>query len=377
MPSLLIFGASTRAAAYSAIRSGFNPICGDMYADADLQACATVLSVPAYPRGLAAAANHLAPLPWLYTGALENFPLEVSRVSERHTLWGNSSATLQRCRDPWYCRDALHAAGLPTLDLRTSTNCPPRNALWLQKPLRSSAGRAISYWTAEETTLPEPHYFQQRANGTAISAAFLATALATELLGVSEQLIGRPELHAPPFGYCGSLFPWPQLTPEVTAQIQQVGNVISQACGLRGLFGIDLISDGQTAWLIEVNPRYTASMELIEYARQIPLIDWHRRACIAADPSPIALAAADVADQFCAKVILYADHPARGLDLSAEIPRTISLGELPSLADIPTAGSEIVAGQPVFTCLGTHTQPAQLLTDLTARAQQRWAQFKA
>ena len=377
MPSLLIFGASTRAAAYSAIRSGFDPICGDMYADADLQAVATLLSVPEYPRGLAAAGRHLPPLPWIYTGALENFPSDVGRVSQQHTLWGNPAATLQRSRDPWYCRDILQQAGLPTLDLRTSASPPPRDAHWLQKPLRSSAGRAITVWTADTLALLEPHYFQSLACGTSIAAVFLATAHSTELLGISEQLIGRPELNAPPFGYCGSLFPWQASTPAVETLVRQMGTVISQACGLRGLFGIDLITDGQTAWLLEVNPRYTASMELIEYARQIPLIDWQRRACTETGPPLIPPYSSATVEQYCGKVILYADHPARAIDLLAEIPRRITLSELPVLADIPNAGTDIITGQPVFTCLGTNSNPLKLLTNLTSRAHQLWAQFES
>src|SRR4029079_4231062 len=100
-PSLLILGASTRAAAQSAIRAEFRPICGDLFAALDLRACARVLDVPDYPRGLVAAAAAAPECPWIYTGGLENHPALVDRISETRPLWGNDGAALRRIRNPW------------------------------------------------------------------------------------------------------------------------------------------------------------------------------------------------------------------------------------------------------------------------------------
>ncbi|MES2792250.1 MAG: ATP-grasp domain-containing protein [Planctomycetota bacterium] len=379
MNPLVIFGASTRAAAFSAIRAGFDPICGDMFADADLRAFATVLNVPHYPHGLAEAIQHLPPLPWLYTGALENSPIEVEGLSSRNTLWGNAGNSLKRCRDPWFCRDVLWQAGLPALELHPDSSPPPRGHSWLMKPLRSAAGRAITVWDNDSTALTEPHYFQQMAAGVSIAAAFLPTESSAHLLGISEQLIGRGELNAPAFGYCGSLFPWSGSNPQLEDLIRQIGIVIGRECGLRGLFGIDLICDGQTAWLIEVNPRYTASMELIEYQRQIPLLDWQQRACEEdfSSVSDLPESITPSSKAYCGKVVLYADRAARAPDLSAWVPNSITLADLPQLADIPVAGTEIYLGQPVFTCLGSGDDPQRLFEGLVQRSQELWSTFRS
>jgi len=47
-PSLLILGASTRAAAHSARRAGFRPICADMFTDEDLREVAEVQGAKAW-----------------------------------------------------------------------------------------------------------------------------------------------------------------------------------------------------------------------------------------------------------------------------------------------------------------------------------------
>jgi len=55
--TLLILGASVRAAACSARRSGFAPYCGDLFFDLDLARWAPGQRVTSYPQGLAAVAD--------------------------------------------------------------------------------------------------------------------------------------------------------------------------------------------------------------------------------------------------------------------------------------------------------------------------------
>ncbi len=56
-PRLMILGASTRAAAQSAVRAGFQPVCADHFADEDLFEVAEVLPLSGYPHGLLASAG--------------------------------------------------------------------------------------------------------------------------------------------------------------------------------------------------------------------------------------------------------------------------------------------------------------------------------
>src|SRR5438094_10464728 len=100
MPSsqpIVIFGASVRAAAFSALRAGLQPWCADLFADADLQArCPATRLAGAYPEGFEALAAGDWPGPWLYTGGLENHPALVQRLAQRRPLWGNDETVLAR-----------------------------------------------------------------------------------------------------------------------------------------------------------------------------------------------------------------------------------------------------------------------------------------
>src|SRR5262245_17508064 len=94
--NLLIFGASARAAAFSALRAGLRPWCADLFADADLQARCPALAVPGadYPGAFANLLDTAPDGPWMYCGALENHDDLVHAMSRRRKLWGNGQAAL-------------------------------------------------------------------------------------------------------------------------------------------------------------------------------------------------------------------------------------------------------------------------------------------
>src|SRR5438094_8454470 len=94
--TIIIFGGSVRAAAFSALKAGLQPWCADLFADADLQACCPTIRIPSscYPRNFAGLLAKAPPGPWMYTGGLENHPALVKRISSDRSLWGNSPASL-------------------------------------------------------------------------------------------------------------------------------------------------------------------------------------------------------------------------------------------------------------------------------------------
>ncbi|RPI80640.1 MAG: ATP-grasp domain-containing protein, partial [Planctomycetaceae bacterium] len=281
-PSLLILGASVRAAAQSALRAGFDPTCADRYADSDLRACARVLPVADFPAGLWHALRNTASVPWIYTGSLENHPALLQRIARDHPLLGTPAEVVRAVRDPVRLNRALVAAGLPALSVRLGVEpVPPADSTWMLKPRRGAAGRGVAVWNAQargHLTLAEPHYFQRRATGTEHSALFLAGPLSTELLGTSRQLVGLDWAGAPSAAWCGNLVP-DVLTGTTLEMVAAIGWAVAAAFPLRGLFGCDFIMADGVPWLTEVNPRYTGSTELLEFHRQTSLLSQHLRAC--------------------------------------------------------------------------------------------------
>ena len=81
--SVVIFGASVRAAAFSALRAGLRPWCCDLFADADLVCrCDAVRLSGRYPDTFADLVGAEVAGPWMYTGGLENHPDLVRRMAQ-------------------------------------------------------------------------------------------------------------------------------------------------------------------------------------------------------------------------------------------------------------------------------------------------------
>src|SRR5207253_6364233 len=108
-------------------------------------------------------------------------------------------------------------------------------------------------------------YCQEFIEGEPIAAVYVGDGEKARLIGVTCQLTGSDWLHARPFQYCGSVGPV-SLPAETEALLERLGNVLTSGCRLRGLFGADCVVRDGTPYLVEVNPRYTASIEILEYA---------------------------------------------------------------------------------------------------------------
>lgn len=344
--TLLIIGASARAAAFSALRAGLKPWCADLFADADLRRVCPSLLVTDYPRGFAAAFDWAPPGPWIYTGGLENYPDLIDEWATRRPLWGNPGHVLRRVRDPFLVAQALADAGLPCPRLATQPAdllaCPR----WLVKPRRGSAGHGICFLNPSTTDWPnDRHYVQEFIDGKSYSAVFLAYAEVADLVGVCEQLVGMPWLHAAIFHYAGNI----SLRKLEYPALSSVADTLVRVVGLRGLFGIDFVVRDGAVLPIEINPRYTASVEVLEHAQGGYALDLHRWA-FDPDRSPSArwLTIAPVVG----KSIMFAQEtlvfPHEG-PWQETLRLPFSPTQMSDYADIPVAGQRIEAGQPILT----------------------------
>jgi len=156
METVLIVGASTRAAAFSALRAELKPRCLDYFVDRDLMAICTVDRVEAQEgvAGLERLARGLPLGPWLYTGPLENHPDRVERISRIHRLYGNAAETQRGARDPFRLVEVLRRQGLPYLETRPEAQRLPRDGSWLVKPIASAGGRFSSTWITRRFLSP-------------------------------------------------------------------------------------------------------------------------------------------------------------------------------------------------------------------------------
>ena len=343
---VLILGVSARAAAFSAVRAGFRPLAVDCFRDRDLAAVCDCVRIDRFPDGLEAAAEAFPPCPWLYTGGLENRPRLVDRMAVGRELLGNLGHVLREVRNPFRLAQVLRSDDLPTLDVSAD---PPdaSSGRWLRKPRWSGGGRGIEFASSSRER-DRAHYYQRYMPGTPCSAIFVGAEGKAAWLGATQQLIGTAWTGARGFEYAGSLGPL-DIQPDQRRQWERIGRVLAERFGLSGLFGVDAVVVEGTVWVVEVNPRYTASVEVFELACGLTTMLPHVRACRDGELPrhwPV------VPQERVGKAIIYARNPGRvpaGFD--GFVHRWNANPARPVLADIPPNGSEFSSGEPVLTVL--------------------------
>jgi predicted ATP-grasp superfamily ATP-dependent carboligase len=216
-----------------------------------------------------------------------------------------------------------------------------------------------------------------------VAAVFVAADGNAAILGVTRQLLGGDsraaiesvDMHAEtgasargltepqvcddsPFRYAGSIGPL-VLSDDRFRTVERIGKVLAGACGLTGLFGVDAVVNAKSVWPVEINPRYTASVEVLERAsslrtlgrrpRRLSAIEWHEAACLRRQlPAPLGQS-----DEITSgKLIYYAPRDIIFSTPAARFAVEQNLAHVqPAVADIPAAGAAIRHGHPVLTFL--------------------------
>lgn len=368
---LIILGASARAACFSAHRSAYSPYWIDQYGDHDLTQNFIGSCIPAdkYPDGILDQIAASPTAPFLYTGALENHLQVLEELEKHRSLLGNSAEVCRVVRDPEAVSACFKRADIKHPELSSlplASDLTDRQ--WLIKPLRSAGGLGVMHHNGDENVLFENQYLQEFISGENRAGVFLGNGKSVSLLGVTRQLVGETFLHAGEFSYCGSIGPL-QLDDNEHQQWLHIGSALTAEFGLRGLFGVDAISRNGELYPLEINPRYTASVEVLELALEIPVIAMHCDACHGKLPSallPVANSLIGKAYLFAAQTIVSPANVEQLYDASDSFPRS---------ADIPHAHTVINQGHPVMTILTGASSVDEAMQALKNRAELLYSKF--
>jgi predicted ATP-grasp superfamily ATP-dependent carboligase len=356
---LVIAGVSTRALAESARRAGFACSAVDAFADLDQAQWADVSGLRreaglgyTAARAARAAARFDAPFA-AYAGNLENHPAAVARLARGRRLLGNAPETLRAVRDPRRLSKALEGTGVAMPKTLFESERVPDGDRWLIKPERGGGGQGVREVPAGHRVRPG-QIAQERVAGTLASVSFLADGRRAFVLGVAQGLAGDPAFRASGHRYCGSLFPLAIPAVAVTRLEAAVARLAS-AFGLRGLNGLDFVLQGDVPVALELNPRFSASMELIERAGFPALFAAHADACEGALPTR----RPPFDGRVHGKAVLWADRDRIAPDTRAWLGRD-------DVRDVPKPESLLPRGAPVCSVFATGATIHETYAALTA-----------
>lgn len=279
-PSLLIAAISGRAIAQSARRAGFVPLVADFFADLDTQdaahACRKLEGIahgfewPSLSCALEAlAAESPSPIIGLvYGSGFEDRPKLLTRIAKSWPLLGNDAAVVARIKDPESFFGELDRLGVAYP--ATASKRPAKDpSAWLVKRRGGAGGSHIG--VSGTARARGKVYYQERVEGRAVSALFVANGREARVLGFSEQWTAPSKRS--PWRYGGAMRPARLAAAAEQAMVSAVERA-TFAFKIKGLSSADFMVDGQSALLLEINPRPGATVDIFDSPAS-PLIGLH------------------------------------------------------------------------------------------------------
>jgi uncharacterized protein len=334
---LLVVSASGRALAHSARRGGHPVVVLDLFNDMDVREVALASRGVASARGrfdarrLLAAARILCPpehsAGLVYGSGFESRTDLLANLAKGRELYGNTPETVVRVKDP-----AQFFALLDALDIahpETRLTPPADVAGWLVKRSGGAGGSHVRPASARHR-VQAGRYFQKIQTGRSLSALFVADGRQARVIGLNEQWTAGSAACAP---YCyGGAVSGIAIAPGIKAQLTRWLDQLVQATGLVGLNGLDFLLDRDRMFVLEINPRPTATIDLYDADYETGLLALHLQACRGF------LLEVRLPRQARAHAIVYASEPLR-VASGIRWPKWCT--------DIPQGGSRIPRGAPI------------------------------
>lgn len=323
--------------------AGYQVLALDAFADADTQALAQHTAKVGYADGGFDAVDLERVLQsidagtvrgMVYGSGFEAAPELLELAGKYLPVIGNTPRVVRNLKRALQFFTLLDVLQIPHPEI--SYRPPEKSVGWLSKRSGGSGGTHV------RKVLPLPQmaqkrgeYYQREMHGSTVSLLFVADGQQAKAIGYNQQWISASA--AMPYRYGGAVS-HAELPEAIKRQLLQAAQRLTSAVGLRGINSIDAIMDGERAWLLEINPRLSATFDLYRaLPGQVSLFDLHLAAC-----------GGSLADMPQLEAQARAHHIVYALD-ELRLPEDI---EWPAwVSDLPLPGATIAADEPICTIL--------------------------
>ncbi len=335
----------------AAVQAGFKVSSIDGFADSQTQAMATFTEVAPFDHDGFQAEALLAIIDTLDTGRYIGFvygsgfeaqPALVAEIAKRMPLLGNLPATLTSVKSPRIFFSACARLGVAHPQTWTQANASlPLDGL--VKAVGGSGGSHVQPYSNAKVSLDKQHYAQQKLHGLPVSVLFLAHGQQVALVGCNELMLAPTE--ALPYRYGGAVSQI-DLTASEQDQLLKAAQQLTAEFSLLGLNSLDAVLQDGVAYVLEINPRLSASVGLYETVDgELNLLAMHVAACAQdqtyALPSSVAVKSGSVA-----QAVIYSALPLR-------IPANFAWPEWAQDCPSPQSSTQMHAGAPICTVLAS------------------------
>ncbi|MES9970941.1 MAG: ATP-grasp domain-containing protein [Candidatus Thiodiazotropha sp.] len=338
--SLLVLANSGRAVAESARRGGYKVTLLDRFCDQDSLAVADCwpvtqgfsrLDVEMFAKEMAAIIPEY-PCGLVYGAGLEGSTQLLRQLSSCCQLYGNDPSVLELLRRPRRLFPLLTRLQIPFPEVSFRPPYTGAEKSWLIKQAASCGGQGVAYFSHQRSAAESDCYYQKYIPGQVMSVLFIADGARHHNIGYN--LLGMNGSGASsPFLYSGAITQ-ATVPDRLRTQVELVVEKLVTTLGLRGVNSLDFVHNDAGIFVIDINPRPTATLELYEHLTADGWIKHHIQACRGELPVAPTISSALLHGH----QILYAS---KAIEISANVV-------WPQWAkDRPLTGTRIEQGQPI------------------------------
>jgi predicted ATP-grasp superfamily ATP-dependent carboligase len=367
--NILVVGIDVVSLATSAMKAGYRVYAVDYFGDQDLKRVSNEslsfvkqtsgvtlgqLSTSFNPEALLQLTMELkkkkAIDATLLSTGLDDAPDVLFELNDAIPLLGNHPHVIERIRDKMEFFQELERLGIPhpetamaegfeevrkkAKDLGYPVLVKPSKGFGGVGIRKAQGPKELKQAFQQAASIDDEVLIQEHISGISASVSLLSSNNETITLTLNEQLLGVNDLgQEEPFGYCGSVVPLVTARSVINRCKNAAERIISHF-GLVGSNGIDfVVSKKGISFVIEVNPRFQATLECVERVLGINMVEAHIKAClqgvlpIIAKKTPV----------FCTRLILFAPQRSVIPDLSV----------FKEIRDIPVPEVIVEKGEPV------------------------------
>lgn len=254
--TLIIAALSARGYAQAAVAFGYEVITLDSFADADTCAIAKQAIKLKFTEDVVdfTEFKHIFSMldfsqcaGFLYGSLFDNAPELLAWVAESVSIIGNAPEVMRLAKSFEFFA-LLDDFGIPHPEVSLI------RPLALVKQLGGAGGTHVQHNL--NGNLQANQYFQQKIEGIPVSLLFIADGKTAQTVGFNLQFLSPTTTS--PYRYAGAVSHC--VLPERTQQtLEKAAHLLTKQLALRGCNSLDAIFDGEQIWVLELNPRLSAS----------------------------------------------------------------------------------------------------------------------
>ncbi len=346
-----------------AVREGFHVTTLDAFADSDTRSVAQSSHMLKLQDGVIdmevfqsqVAAFNLSQFDAvLYGSVFDNAPHCLRWLEQHVAVKGNRAETLAAVQDKPRFFTSLQQLGIPFPHTVYDAVSASVNEGWLVKRSQACGGAHIQKWCGE--VVPTGAYLQRQIPGMPVSLLFYANGESACKIGFNRLLVRDAAEF--PFQFAGAVSRY--VMPDAAAKVLlDAAQKLTRHYWLQGMNSLDAILTDEGVWILELNPRLSASASLYPAMPLIRMqLDLQADGFFSGGPGDL---------PSCSEMIVFADK-------DIVIPESMRYPAW--VADIPVAGQTIPKHNPVCSVLAQADTPDAALALLMQRYNQLKIQLK-